>query len=154
MGASRHGVIDARAGYAMDGRDGAGPHIVVIDDDAAIRALFRDVFDTEGFRTTLLDAPVPPAVLLACAPDLLVLDLIVGGHALAGERYLHQLKAEPTTASLPVLVCSAAADAIDRLRAELERWSCAICPKPFDLDELLDAVRSCLTGSGSSAATG
>jgi DNA-binding response OmpR family regulator len=138
----------------MVGRDGVGPHIVVIDDDAAIRALFRDLFVAEGFRVTLLDAPIPPAALLALAPDLLVLDLVVGGRAGAGERYLHLLKAAPATAPLPVLVCSAAADAIERMRPDLERWSCAICPKPFDLDELLDAVRSCLTGSGSNAATG
>ncbi|HEU5433253.1 MAG TPA: response regulator [Thermomicrobiales bacterium] len=138
----------------MVGRDGAGPHIVVIDDDAAIRALFRDLFEAEGFRATLLDAPIPPPDLRAFAPDLLVLDLIVGGRPGTGEAYLRRLKVEPTTASLPVLVCSAATDAIDRMRDDLERWSCAICPKPFDLDELLDAVRACLTESGSSAATG
>jgi DNA-binding response OmpR family regulator len=138
----------------MAWRDGASPHIVVIDDDASIRALFRDLFDAEGFRVTLFDALVAPLELRAFAPDLLVLDLIVGGRPAAGEDYLRRLKEHPATASLPVLVCSAATDAIERLRAELERWSCAICPKPFDLDDLLEAVRSCLAGAGSNAATG
>jgi DNA-binding response OmpR family regulator len=83
--------------------------------------------------------------LVALAPDLLILDLLVGaGHAADGSAYLRQLKADPTTAALPVLICSAATDLIDRLRDDLDRWSCAICPKPFDLDDLLAAARHCV----------
>ena len=139
----------------MDRNGGGSVHIVVIDDDAAIRDLFGDLLRSEGYRVSLLAAPIPPAELLPLDPDLLILDLVVGGrYAPDGQTYLHAIKAEPATASLPVMVCSAATDLIERLRADLERWSCAICPKPFDLDEVLDGVRSCLEESPANAATG
>jgi two-component system phosphate regulon response regulator OmpR len=139
----------------MDQNRGDRAHIVVIDDDAPIRDLFGDLLRSEGYRASLLAAPVPPVDLLQLDPDLLILDLLVGGrYAPDGQTYLHTIKAEPATASLPVMVCSAATDVIERLRVDLERWSCAICPKPFDLDEVLDGVRSCLEGSPANAATG
>ena len=128
------------------------PHLVVLDDDASIRALLRDLFESEGFRATLLAAPIPPRALIALEPDLLILDLLIGTGQAAGPTYLHQLNADPTTAALPVLICSAATDLIER-RPDLERGSCAICPKPFDLDDLLAAVRFCLANPETRAAS-
>jgi two-component system, OmpR family, phosphate regulon response regulator OmpR len=139
----------------MGGHDGNSPHIVVIDDDAAIRSLFDDLLASEGYRASLLAAPVPPADLLRLLPDLLILDVLVGGrYAQDGRTCLHELKDDPTTAALPVLICSGATELFERLRADLEQWGWAICPKPFDLDEILDAVRSCLAGSETNAAAG
>src|SRR5689334_14234544 len=139
----------------MDRNDGASAHIIVIDDDAAIRDLFGDLLRSEGYQASLLATPVPPAELRRLEPDLLILDLLIGRpYGPDGQTYLHAIKAEPTTASLPVVVCSAATDVIDRQRADLERWSCAICPKPFDLDDVLAVVRSCLEESPANVATG
>jgi DNA-binding response OmpR family regulator len=92
--------------------------------------------------------------LAALEPDLLILDLRIGvDHAAAGPTHLHQRNAEPATAALPVLICSAATDLIDQVRPDLDRWSCAISPKPFDLDDLLAAVQGCLADSAPSAAS-
>ena len=52
--------------------------------------------------------PVPATDLAdvhAVNPDLIVLDLIVGGQEL-GTTFLQRLRSDPSTRDLPVLVCS------------------------------------------------
>lgn len=119
-------------------------HIVAIDDDASIRNLYRDLFESEGYRVTLLGAPIPAARLLALAPDLVILDLLLGSVSGDGQTFLHEIKAHPVARSLPVLVCTAALDLLDRLRDDLETWACAMLAKPFDVDDAIAAVSACL----------
>ena len=121
-------------------------HIVAIDDDLSIRELYRDLFEGEGYRATLLGAPIPIPAVLALAPDLVILDLQLGSVAGGGQTYLHEIKARPVARSLPVLVCTEATDLLDRLREDLAGWACATLAKPFDVDDALAAVASCLAG--------
>ena len=122
----------------------AGRQVVVIDDDPSIQALFRDVLEGEGYRVATRGAPpADPADLLALAPDLVVLDLVVGRDG-GGWAFLQRLKTDPATHGLPVLVCSAAVETVERHRAQLDTWCCGVLLKPFDLDDLLALVRACI----------
>lgn len=124
--------------------DAAAPHILVIDDDQDILLLYRDLLTEEGFRVTLRRFP-PDGIgaVLALAPDLILLDLLVPTKA-AGLRFLAQLKANPATAAIPVLVATAAANALPRAREQLTPVDCGVLLKPFDIDELLAMLRICL----------
>lgn len=129
-------------------------HILVIDNDPSLQALFRDVLEGEGYRVTTRGTPTTDRdEFLALGPDLLILDLVLD-RAESGWRFLQRLKADPATAAVPVLVCSAAVEAIERARERLVAWSCAILAKPFDLEAFLALVRQCLEPSVRDAAAG
>jgi CheY-like chemotaxis protein len=85
-------------------------------------------------------------------PDLLILDLKLG--ALSGQDVLKQLKKDPVTAEIPVIVYTAAvleADEVTRLLAgEPQRYhNVYLLRKPFELDVLLDKVEEMLATTGS-----
>ena len=124
--------------------DPDAPHILVIDDEPSILALYRDLLEDEGYRVTLWTVPErDPAGIHALGPDAIVLDLLIGREDL-GFRFLERLKSEPATAAIPVLVCSADVDLLERARERLAAGDCGAVRKPFDIDEFLAAIRACL----------
>ena len=123
-----------------------GLRVRVVNDDPDILALIAEVLADEGYRvTTRLAAFGSPAAVAALAPDLLVADLRLGGSLADGLAFLGRLRADPRTAALPVLVCSAAhPEALGEAAARLGERARALVSKPFDLEELLAAVAGCL----------
>lgn len=120
------------------------PHVLVIDDDVGTLGLFRDVLEDAGYRVTLLTTPdLVPAAVTALAASLILLDLRFR-HAADGVDLLERLKGDPTTRSIPVLVCSADHQLLDDLYDRLAAWDCGVLPKPFGLDELLAAISACV----------
>ena len=127
----------------MDG-DTARPRILVFDDDAAHREIFREILIDEGYDVTV-EAVLCESMddVIRLAPDLIVLDLIFDGQP-AGLDFLRRLKAAPATKSIPVLVCTAAGGLTEEIQRQLTEWECASVTKPFDIDDLVAAVRECL----------
>jgi CheY-like chemotaxis protein len=124
--------------------DASGTHVLVCDDDAALRSVFQEVLTDEGYRVTSRASVCPDLdEVVQLAPDLIVLDLIFNGHQ-TGYEFLGRLKADPLTKSIPVLVCTASAGLTDEIQAQLKTWECASVAKPFELDDLIAAVRECL----------
>jgi two-component system, OmpR family, phosphate regulon response regulator PhoB len=124
------------------------PHVFVCDDDLALRDIFQEILTDEGYRVTVrasLCEDVNDAVALA--PDLIVLDLVFNGRP-QGLEFLQRLKASPATRTIPVLVCTAAADVDEKSHHQLTGWECRSVEKPFDLDELIAAVRDGLDKTG------
>ncbi len=66
------------------------------------------------------------------------------GRERRGWTILAQLKAGSDTREIPVILCSADAGALHQRTELLERSGTRILAKPFDLDELLNLVRSAL----------
>jgi PleD family two-component response regulator len=82
-------------------------HVLVIEDDEALRSLYAEILADEGYRTTLLStAPGEPGAITAVGPDLILLDLAIGPTRDSGWNLLAHLKARPDTAAIPALVCS------------------------------------------------
>jgi CheY-like chemotaxis protein len=124
-------------GQAGVARATTPPHVLVIDDDESLRALYQEVIDELGFGTTTWHRTVETCdPVVALAPSLIVLDLMFGGQAL-GARFLHHLKSDPRTAAIPVVIATAAYDAVAELAPSLSRWDCPVLLKPFNLDDLL-----------------
>jgi DNA-binding response OmpR family regulator len=65
-----------------------------------------------------------------------------------GMPMIEWLKEEPTTAGIPVLVCSAAPDHVQEVEAFLQSKGVGIVYKPFELDGFLAAVTTALQSSG------
>jgi CheY-like chemotaxis protein len=129
---------------ATDGR----PHILVIDDEPLLLTLFARLLARDGFRVTTERFPLTPLAdqvdrIRQLAPDLLLLDLVIGG-GLHGWPLLQRLQDDPVTAGLPAVVCTAATRDARELGAELHARGVAVVRKPFAREVLLAAIRAAL----------
>ena len=116
----------------------SGPALIlIVDDELSILALLEDVLHDAGFavacaqngREALEQALVNP-------PALIVTDLmmpIMDGRALA-----ERLRQHPATATIPIVVMSAA------YKAQPADRFAAAAPKPFALDTLLASIEQLL----------
>ena len=122
------------------------PHILVVNDDQNVLDLLADLLTDEGYRvTTSMIAYESPAKVAALAPDVLIADLRLGSTLGEGMGFLDRLHADPLTAEIPVIVCSAShPEVLAEAGARLKAQACALVGKPFDVDELLNIVSTCL----------
>jgi DNA-binding response OmpR family regulator len=114
--------------------------IIVIDDDADILELFSITLQDEGYEVHLREFIFEdPAEAEHLAPNLIIVDLLLG-YQQNGWGFLQRLKSHPPTASIPLILCTAA-----RLTSEqesyLQQQGIPIMFKPFELDELHQLVR-------------
>ena len=77
----------------------------------------------------------------AAAPDLVVLDLMLPG--MDGLEVCRRLRADPTTAGVPIIMLTAKADEVDRI-VGLEMGADDYVVKPFSPKELVARVRAVL----------
>ncbi len=114
------------------------PKVLVVDDDPSIQRLVSLTFEMEGWQVAIAEDGV--AGLKAAkdvAPDAILLDVMMpkmDGLAVAAE-----LKADPATSSIPVILLSAKAQAAD-LGAGMATGADEYITKPFDPLELLERV--------------
>jgi CheY-like chemotaxis protein len=123
---------------------GSARSILVVDDDVAYLDFMRTLLVGEGYQVRLaaslehLDAALRPT-----PPDLVICDIrLPGAPPFAA---LDRLAADPRTAGISVLVCSAAAGDLDTVRARASRAPLGVLLKPFDIDDLLGCVAAFLT---------
>jgi len=111
------------------------PKVLVVDDDASIRALLRDVLELEGYDVVAaVDGPSGLLAVAAERPDCVVLDVMMPG--LDGHGVLTCLRAGEGGLDLPVVMLTAAADDAQAWRAWTEGVDYFLA-KPFDPAELL-----------------
>jgi PAS domain S-box-containing protein len=82
-----------------------GVFVLVCDDDAAVREVVGNLLEARGFRVKTVGSGAE-AIRVAAAehPDLIVLDLVMP--SLNGWQVTDALKADPTTADIPVVIFS------------------------------------------------
>jgi len=119
--------------------------ILAIEDDAAIRTVYTELMEDEGYRVVTWGSVAVDDLeaVRQLAPDLIILDLLMGGQAL-GWHFLRELYVDPSAQDIPVLVVSAVGGLAQELKSVIEEWGCGYLAKPFDLDDLLNSVQKCL----------
>jgi DNA-binding response OmpR family regulator len=119
------------------------PRVLVVDDDAAVRELITVNLELAGFVVASAEDGVAAlAAVDAFGPDLVTLDVMMP--RLGGFETLERLRADPRTASVPVVMVTSRTQAADRARAE-ELGVTAYVTKPFEPGELVEVI-SRLTG--------
>ncbi len=119
--------------------------VLVADDEAAMRLLFRVNLPLTGFEVVeAVDGDEALAVARREELDLALLDVMMP--RLSGFEVAERLLADPQTARLPIVFISARADGRD-VRQGLELGALDYVTKPFDpvglgphLDSVLEAV--------------
>lgn len=121
--------------------------LTVVDDSPELLALFGDVLRFDGVEIALFDGTVTIQDIEQSVPDLVVIDLRLGADSLAGLDIIRRLRSHRELRHVPVIVCSAAHDAISEHDEELSRIpDLSVLPKPFSLDELQSCVDEALGG--------
>jgi two-component system, OmpR family, response regulator MprA len=118
-------------------------HVVIADDDRAIRESLERALVLEGYRVTLAADGVA-ATVAARAPDVDAIVLDIGMPTIDGLGVTQLLRAEGVTT--PILMLTARVSIDDRV-AGLDAGADDYLPKPFDLDELLARLRALLRRS-------
>ena len=120
--------------------------IMVVNDTQEILELFQDLLTEEGYEVALYSYAIEDlAVVERVKPDLIILDHIIGGEAV-GWQMLQKLKLKRSTAKIPVVVCTAATNAAQEMEGYLKAKGIGLVLKPFDIDDLLTAVKRALEG--------
>mgnify|MGYP006343979127 FL=1 len=117
-------------------------HVMLIEDEANIAEAIRFILSRDGWKVSVeADGLSALAAVAQGQPDLLILDLMLPGKS--GLEILIELRADPGTAALPVLMLTAKGQGRDREAAERAGVS-AFMTKPFDNSEMRATVRALL----------
>ncbi len=114
--------------------------ILVVDDDPEIRQILTALLTTAGYRVDTCGlADEALALIGLAAPDLVLLDLDLPDRS--GHDVLEEIRADPATRLLPVVVLTGRATKEQKLRAIREGVTDFLA-KPFLPEELVPRVRS------------
>jgi two-component system cell cycle response regulator DivK len=120
--------------------------ILIVEDNEKNMKLVRDVLQAKGYKT--LEAVTgEDGVRLAKEhrPELVLMDIQLPG--INGIEALRQMRADPATASIPVIAVTASVMASDR-RNITDAGFDGYVGKPLNLKEFLDAVARAVGGGG------
>jgi CheY-like chemotaxis protein len=124
--------------------------IAVIDDDAVFVQLMHDLLANGESYDVVSTSHWPQALefIKGTQPDVVILDLMMGREQ-TGWAVLDLLRDDPATADIPVILCSAAAPALQQcsMRAG-SRGVVETVAKPFDVDDLLGVIGRLLAPTG------
>jgi two-component system phosphate regulon response regulator OmpR len=114
-------------------------HVLVVDDDAALRGLLTRYLSENGYAVTAVADGVEMTTAMAQQkPDMVILDLMLPGEdGFALARHLR------SDGDIPIVMLSARGEDIDRI-VGLEIGADDYLPKPFNPRELLARIRAVL----------
>lgn len=118
--------------------------IMVINDTQEILELFEQLLTDEGYHVKLYSYQIRDLkVVKEVQPDLIIVDQMFGEEKL-GWQLIQKLRMDRDTARLPVVVCSAELKTLKELEGHLKDKNIEVVIKPFDIDDLMGAVKRIL----------
>ena len=125
-------------------------NIIIVEDDEDIADSIRYNLDREGFRVRVaVTGEAALNLILDGPPSLILLDLNLPG--MNGFEICRRLRAESSTASIPILMLTARADETDKVLG-LNMGADDYITKPFSMRELVARVNAALRRSEGSRA--
>jgi class 3 adenylate cyclase len=114
--------------------------VLVVDDDVDMAAFLGKIIANEGLTVdTVHDGAAALAAVAAEAPDLVLLDVMLPG--MSGFEVCRQLKSDPHTALIPVVLVTALEDHASRVRG-IEAGADDFLRKPVEPEELIARVKT------------
>ncbi|MDP5306568.1 phosphate regulon transcriptional regulator PhoB [Paracoccus spongiarum] len=116
------------------------PCVLVVEDEGAQREVLQYNLESEGFEVVVADNGEDALLLVQEEqPDLLVLDWMLP--KVSGIEVCRQVKADPATRSIPIIMLSARSEETDRVRG-LETGADDYVVKPYSVVELMARLRT------------
>jgi CheY-like chemotaxis protein len=123
-------------------------HILVIDDDAAVRLLLTKMLEQAGYRvSTAEEGQSGLEAAWADRPDLVITDMMMPVND--GFRTIRLFRADSTIDDIPLIIISGAVGRGD-VQEVLETGAAAFFPKPVDAAALIAKIEE-LIGPANSA---
>jgi chemotaxis family two-component system response regulator PixH len=116
--------------------------VLIVEDNPSQMQLMESYLRESGhtvFRINNAKEAVNKA--LQCNPDVIVTDVVMPG--MSGFELCRRLKNNPSTAKVPIIICSSKNQEIDRLWG-MKQGADAYLTKPFSKDQLLRAINLAL----------
>ncbi len=117
------------------------PRISVVNDNPDFLELMSAILDEDaGYDVSLFNGQQTEiGVLAASDPDLIVVDLLLGGAS--GWEIVTLARADERLAGVPIIVCSADVTALRERAGELENiGNVHVLSKPFSIDQITGLV--------------
>jgi CheY-like chemotaxis protein len=113
------------------------PKVLVVDDDPAILEICSDLLQTEGYAVMVAtNGQQALEQIRTDPPHVVLMDIMMP--VLDGVEACRQVKANPATADIPVVLMSARTN-LTRQSQDLASAD-ALVAKPFDIDHLLNTI--------------
>ena len=114
--------------------------ILIVDDDARVLSVLADLLERAGFEVLPASSAAEAIQILAVRePGVALIDILMPG--INGLDLCRQLKADPRTAEIRIILLSAMSDSRD-VMAGIEAGAADYIKKPFDRDEVIFRVRA------------
>jgi CheY-like chemotaxis protein len=112
--------------------------ILIVDDTPSMLEMFQILLEAEGYEVLLSSFPYKQiSDVEDIRPDLIILDYVFEGKKI-GWQMVQLLKMHPSTASIPIIVCTAAGSSIHEHEADLK--DTPVLQKPFKIAELFEMI--------------
>ncbi len=119
-------------------------NILVIEDNHAILDVITLVLQSESYKVTGLNKGEEMLMTIdQLKPDLIILDIMLPDSD--GRTLLQELRTDPNTIDIPVLMISARYTEENIQHGEYKPNG--FLAKPFDIDDLLDRIEGILAGN-------
>lgn len=116
------------------------PCVLVVEDEGAQREVLNYNLEAEGFEVVVADNGEDALLLVQEEqPDLIVLDWMLP--KVSGIEVCRQVKADPATRNIPIIMLSARSEEVDRVRG-LETGADDYVVKPYSVVELMARLRT------------
>ena len=114
--------------------------IAIVEDQAAIAELLHDVLDDAGYLPVVITSPeIAQVEIKKTRADIVLLDIMMPRRN--GWEVLDDLRGDPDTRDLPVVLTSAVYDRIGRRPLPIG-GPIRFASKPFEVGELIDTIES------------
>jgi two-component system, OmpR family, phosphate regulon response regulator PhoB len=118
------------------------PRILIVEDEAALVAMLRYNLEKEGYQVQeAFDGQEAMIKVSEETPDLILLDWMLP--QLSGLEVCRQLRRNPATRNLPIIMLTARGEETDRVRG-LDSGADDYIAKPFSPGELMARIRAVL----------
>ena len=121
-----------------------GKKVFIADDESGFVATLKSRLEFEGYDiTTAPDGKAALEQIPVEKPDLVLLDIMMPN--VNGYQVCRELKEDPDTSSIPILMLTAKSQESDKFWG-MEAGADDYMTKPFDMDELIKKIERLLGG--------